>query len=163
VDKQHDIDGLILSAAAARPKNVSRVQILLGTALSRIAPNVGVTTIPYDKLSRDPQVIEAQRDDPLTYQGPIRARMASQTLTAMKHVAAASSSLSIPVLLLHGTGDVIADPATSSYLYDAIGSSDRELKLYDGLWHQLFNEPERESVYRDVESWLRRHTGDQRE
>lgn len=56
--------------------------------------------------------------------------------------------------------DVIADPSTSNYVHDTIGSSDRTLKLYDGLRHQVFNEPERESVYTDVKTWLIRHTDD---
>jgi acylglycerol lipase len=122
---------------------VSTIQILLGKLLANTAPNTGVATIPFDKVSSDPQVVEAQRKDPLTYQGPIRARMASQTLTAMKHVAKGLPGLSSPILLLHGTGDVVADPSTSRYVHAAIGSPDRTLKLYKGLWHQVFNEPQR--------------------
>ena len=157
VDHPQDIAGLILSAPAARPKNASAIQILLGKLLANIAPNTGVATIPYDKVSSDPRVVEEQRQDPLTYQGPIRARMASDTITAMKHVASGLPILAVPVLLLHGTGDVIADPSTSRYVHDTIGSQDRKLKLYEGLWHQVFNEPQRESVYRDVNTWLNRH------
>ena len=157
VDHPHDIDGLILSAPAARPKNASAIQILLGKLLANIAPNTGVATIPYDKVCSDPRVVEAQRKDPLTYQGPIRARMASDTLTAMKHVAAGLPTLAVPVLLLHGSGDVVADPSTSRYVRDTIGSQDRTLRLYDGLWHQVFNEPQRQSVYDDVNMWLHHH------
>ncbi|WP_019930736.1 alpha/beta hydrolase [Nocardia sp. BMG111209] len=159
VDHPGDIDGLILSAPAARPKNVSAIQILIGKALAGIAPGIGVATVPYDKASRDPEVVAAQRIDPLTYQGPIRARMASRTLVTMKRVAAALPAVSIPVLLLHGTADVIADPATSRYVHDTIGSADRTLRLYDGLWHQLFNEPEHDTVYTDVENWLAERVG----
>jgi lysophospholipase len=85
--------------------------------------------------------------------------MASQTLTAMKHLAKGLPSLSIPVLLLHGTGDTIADPSTSRYVHDTIGSPDRTLKLYEGLWHQVFNEPQRDVVYTDVTVWLDRQQG----
>jgi alpha-beta hydrolase superfamily lysophospholipase len=154
VDHPRDIAGLILSAPAARPKNVSAIQIVIGKLLANIAPNAGVATIPHDKVSSDPGVVEAQRTDPLTYQGPIRARMASDTLTAMKHVATGLPNLTIPILLLHGTDDVIADPSTSRYVHDTIGSPSRTFKLYEGLWHQVFNEPQRESVYADVKTWL---------
>ncbi|PXX04373.1 alpha/beta hydrolase [Mycolicibacterium moriokaense] len=150
----HDVDGLILSAPAARPKNASAVQILLGKLLANIAPNTGVATIPYDKVSSDRSVVDAQRQDPLTYQGPIRARMASDTLRAMKDVATGLPTLTLPVLLLHGTDDVIADPSTSRFVHNTIGSQDRTLKLYEGRWHQVFNEPQRESVYADVNTWL---------
>ncbi len=82
--------------------------------------------------------------------------MASDILTAMRHVASGLPTVTIPLLLLHGTDDVIADPSTSRYVHDTIGSQDRTLKLYDGLWHQVFNEPQRESVYSDVNRWLKR-------
>jgi alpha-beta hydrolase superfamily lysophospholipase len=156
LDHPREIAGLILSAPAARPKNASAIQILLGKLLANIAPNTGVATIPFDKVSSDPRVVEAQGKDALTYQGPIRARMASDTLAAMKLVAAGLPTLALPVLLLHGTGDVIADPSTSRFVHDTIGSDDRTLKLYKGLWHQVFNEPQRESVYTDVKTWLDR-------
>jgi len=74
----------------------------------------------------------------------------------MKHVAPGLPTLTLPVLLLHGTDDVIADPSTSRYVHDTIGSQDRTLKLYKGLWHQVFNEPKRQSVYTDVNTWLNR-------
>ena len=156
VDHPHDVHGLILSAPAARPKNASTIQIVLGKLLANIAPNTGVATIPFDQVSSDPRVVEAQRADPLTHQGPIRARMASQMLTAMKHVAKGLPALSMPVLLLHGTGDVIAYPSTSRYVHDAIGSHDRTLKFYEGLRHQIFNEPQHELVFADVITWLER-------
>jgi acylglycerol lipase len=156
VDHRNDVDGLVLSAPAARPANVSVARQLLGTALSKIAPNAAVTQIPFDKASRDPRVIEAQRRDPLTTQGPVRAAMAQQTLAAMNRVAAGLPRLCLPTLLLHGSDDVIADPSTSRYVYDAIGSKDKTIKIYQGLWHQLFNEPEQDAVYADVTAWLNR-------
>jgi alpha-beta hydrolase superfamily lysophospholipase len=81
--------------------------------------------------------------------------MAVETLGAIAAVNAALATIKLPVLIMHGTGDEIADPAGSRLIYDHVGSTDRTLKLYDGLWHQLFNEPERETVLADVTSWLR--------
>jgi acylglycerol lipase len=157
VDHENDIDGITLSAPAGRA-NVSALSILLAKIVSGLAPNAGVVKLPYDKACSDPSVVAAQRHDPLTYQGPVRARMASQTLTAIKKVNARLPSMPIPVLLLHGTADEFAEVANSQRIYDTVGSTDKTLKLYEGLWHQLFNEPARETVYADVRDWLDHHS-----
>lgn len=60
----------------------------------------------------------------------------------------------MPILLLHGTADAIAPSSNSGYVHDHIGSPDRTLVLFDGLYHQLFNEPEREAVTTTVLDWL---------
>lgn len=158
MDHEQEIDGVILSAPASKAATVPALRKLVGKALARIAPGTGVVDLPFDKACRDPAVIAAQRTDPLTYQGPIRARMAAQTLNAMAHIADGLPTLTLPMLLLHGTGDVISPPANSQFVYDRIASPDRTIIYYDGLWHQLFNEPEREKVYTDVKAWLERQT-----
>jgi acylglycerol lipase len=158
MDHEQEIDGVILSAPASRAANVPAIRKLAGKALARIAPNAGVVNLPYDKACSDPAVVEAQRVDPFTYQGPIRARMASQTMAAMGRIAHGLPTLALPVLLLHGTADQFSPPTNSQFVYDTIASPDRTIKLYDGLWHQLFNEPERENVYADLKAWLNRQT-----
>jgi len=42
-------------------------------------------------------------------------------------------------------------------IYDRVSSTDKTLRLYDGLYHELFNEPERERVLADVTTWLEAH------
>ena len=39
-------------------------------------------------------------------------------------------------------------------LHDLAGSADKTLKVYEGLYHEVYNEPEHDLVLRDVESWL---------
>ena len=56
--------------------------------------------------------------------------------------------------VLQGGGDRMVDPAGARLLYERAGSADKTLRIYEGLWHEIFNEPERESVIRDVEDWL---------
>jgi alpha-beta hydrolase superfamily lysophospholipase len=154
VEHQDEIDGVILSAAAARAANVPAVRIAVGKALARIAPNAGVVNLPFDKACSDPEIVAAQRNDPLTFQGPIKARMAQQSLAAIDRIASGMKGLTIPVLLLHGTADQFNPPATSQYVYDNVGALDKNIHLYENLWHQLFNEPDREMVYNDVRTWL---------
>ena len=42
-------------------------------------------------------------------------------------------------------------------LYDKADSEDKTLKIFDGLFHEVFNEPERDIVLKDVENWLDPH------
>ncbi len=49
------------------------------------------------------------------------------------------------------------DPSGAQMLYDRVSSEDKTLKIYDGLYHEVLNEPEREKVLGDIESWLEAH------
>ena len=62
----------------------------------------------------------------------------------------------LPVLIMAGAGG--PDGARSQALYEYIGSEDKTLKLYEGLLHEIFNEPEHPQVMADMEAWLRVHT-----
>jgi len=44
-------------------------------------------------------------------------------------------------------------------LYETVGSTDKTIKVYDGLYHEVFNEPEQAQVLGDVEEWLVSHLG----
>jgi lysophospholipase len=61
----------------------------------------------------------------------------------------------VPTLIMYGSADRLCPPAGSLGLHDCIGAQDRTLKVYDGLYHEIFNEPEQERVLEDVCAWLR--------
>jgi alpha-beta hydrolase superfamily lysophospholipase len=104
-------------------------------------------------LSRDPAVIEAYENDPLVYRGPIpqRSAVADMRSTLPERVA----EIKLPVLIMAGNGG--PDGARSQVLYELIGSKDKTLKLYEGLLHEIFNEPEHPQVMADMETWLEAH------
>ena len=60
----------------------------------------------------------------------------------------------LPLLILHGTADRVAEVAASQDLDRRAESSDKTLRLYPGLYHEVLNEPEREQVLADVLAWL---------
>jgi acylglycerol lipase len=153
------LDGLVLSAPAACPREVSRLTLAVGRALSRVAPNTAVLRLPLNRISRDPAVVEAYNNDPLVFRTPIRARLGAEMLDAMERVDAGLPSLRTPLLVMQGTADGLVDPGCGPHVYDRAGSSDKTLKMYDGLWHEIFNEPEREHVLADLTAWLRSHLG----
>ncbi|HVC41344.1 MAG TPA: lysophospholipase [Candidatus Saccharimonadales bacterium] len=154
------VDGLVLSAPAACPREVSRFTLAAGRALSRVAPHTGVLRLPLNRISRDPAVVDAYNNDPLVFRTPIRARLGAEMLDAMARVDAGLASLRTPLLVMQGTADGLVDPGCGPHVYDRAGSPDKTLKMYDGLWHEIFNEPERDHVLGDLTAWLRSHLGD---
>jgi alpha-beta hydrolase superfamily lysophospholipase len=69
----------------------------------------------------------------------------------------AAASVALPVLLVHGGDDPIADASGTKDIHDALASIDKTMKIYDGLYHEVFNEPERDQVIGDVIAWLDAH------
>ena len=158
------LDGLVLSAPAACPRDVSKLTLAVGRALSRVAPNAGVLRLPLNRISRDPAVLDAYNNDPLVFRTPIRARLGAEMLGAMERVEAGLPTLRTPLLVMQGTADALVDPGCGPHVYDRAGSADKTLKMYDGLWHEIFNEPERDHVLADLAAWLRsRFTNPMRE
>ncbi|MFH1381594.1 MAG: lysophospholipase [Chloroflexota bacterium] len=158
VSHQDEFDGLILSGATLKAgASVSPVLITVARLLSLFVPKVGLYTIEAAAISRDKSVVDAYLHDPLVYRGKIRARLGVEIIKAMQELPYQMSKIRLPVLILHGTADRLSEPGGSRMLYDRVGSGDKILKLYDGFFHEVFNEPGREQVFADVESWLATH------
>lgn len=148
------IDALVLSAPAVLPGRVSRLTVAAGRVMSTVAPNAGVVKLPLHRISRDPAVVAAYHADPLVFETPIRARLGAELLDAMRRVDAQLATLRMPLLVMQGTDDGLVDPRSAAFVYEHAGSSDKTLKTYPGLWHEIFNEPERDEVIDDIVKWL---------
>ncbi|HET7690515.1 MAG TPA: alpha/beta hydrolase [Nocardioidaceae bacterium] len=151
---QAGLAGLLLSGAAVDPAVGSRIERAVAPLVSRFAPNLRVTALSADAISRDPAVIRAYVDDPLVYTGKVRARTGAEALAAVARVQERVGSLTLPLLAMHGSKDTLTSPSGSELVYERVRSDDKTLKLYDGLFHEIFNEPEQDSVLDDVVGWL---------
>jgi len=155
---ERELAGLILSAPAViRPADVSPSTIRAGRILARIAPEMGTVRLPVHLISRDPAVVSAYNQDPLVHRRRLRARLGAEMLRVIELVGARLSDLHLPALMVQGTEDGVVDPAAARFVYDRLGSSDRTLHEYLGLYHEVFNEPEHERVTGDVLTWLAAH------
>jgi alpha-beta hydrolase superfamily lysophospholipase len=104
-------------------------------------------------LSRDPAVISAYVNDPLVYRGPMPQRSGMTNLrTRLTEMA---PKITLPALIM--AGNDVPDGERSQALYEFIGSKDKTLKRYNGLRHEIFNEPEYPQVMADLEKWLEAH------
>lgn len=151
------LTGLVLSGAAVDPSVGSAIQRKLAGVLSALTPNLGVLALDATAVSRDPAEVEKYVNDPLNYHGKIRARTGAESLAAVERVVAGLPRIALPVLVLHGTADRLTSPGGSKLIAERIGSADKTLTLYDGLFHEIFNEPERDAVLGDVVTWLDKH------
>jgi len=154
---QHMLHGLVLSAPAlATDQSVPRLQEMFVRLLSVVAPGTGALTLPPDAVSRDPSVVARYAADPLVHHKAIPARTLVELLGAMRGFPASAPGLRLPTLVLHGTADKLVPLAATRPVYQAFGTRDCVVKLYDGLYHEVFNEPERERVTTDLFCWLER-------
>jgi alpha-beta hydrolase superfamily lysophospholipase len=159
LDHQADFRGAVISAPAiAVGASISPVTIALGKVAAVLAPKMGVLALDVDGIARDPAVVQAYVADPLNFHGKTTARLAAEMLKAMQRVSAEVGTITLPFIVVQGSADRLVDPAGAQMLNDRAGSQDKTIKIYDGLYHEVFNEPERDQVLADVAAWLDAHT-----
>jgi alpha-beta hydrolase superfamily lysophospholipase len=153
------LDGLILSSPSLIAPPVSPATLRAGRFLSRWASNLPVVALRLDAVSRDRDVVRAYREDPLVHLGRVRARTGAEILRAIDEVHRDVARLRLPLLAIQGTVDRLVDPGAARWVDAHVSSPDHTLHIYDGLYHEVFNEPERDAVLNDVAGWLAAHAG----
>jgi acylglycerol lipase len=153
---QHRLDGLALSGALASIE-ASRGLRIVGRTISALAPTLGLITIDSSLISRDPAVVEAYRSDPLVHHGKLPARTAAEIADTVAEFPRRVHEITIPTLIMYGTEDRLCPPAGSKMLGERIGAVDKRVIAYEGLYHEIFNEPERDAVLSDLSGWLAAH------
>ena len=157
---QAEFDGAILSAPALMPaNNISPAMILLGRILAAVMPRKGLIRLDPAGLSHDPEVVKAYIDDPLVFHGKTPARLAVELVKAMRRVTKAADRITLPFLTFLGGAERIVNPDGARMLFERAGSKDKTIKIYEGLYHETFNEPERARVLEDMTLWLDAHIG----
>ena len=155
VEHPDDYDLMVLSGpAVAAQTAVSPVLAWFAKAVGAIAPGLPLQELDASAVSRDPAVVNAYNTDPLVYHGKVPAGVGRTLLLVGETMPQRAASLTAPLLVVHGSEDRLIPPDGSRQLVEAVGSSDVQLKIYPGLYHEVFNEPERDQVLDDVVSWI---------
>ena len=136
---------------AENPSNLLRWVV---DTLAFLLPTVGVMKIDGQKVSRDPDIVNAYIKDSLVHHKAYSARLISEFVKAIETLQRKSSVISIPVLVLHGEADTLTAPEGSPEFIKNISSQDKTLKILQGVYHEILNEPEGPQVMSDMKEWI---------
>lgn len=152
---QEALAGMITSGA---PVDLGAITPGLLQAVARPLANV-IPVLPmvgFDAadMSRDPAVRTAYDNDPLNYRGKLTVRQAVEMVNMADDARAGLPAIQIPCLCMHGGADKVVQPSALDVLAAELGTADKTIKHYDGLFHEIFNEVEKDVVLADVLTWL---------
>jgi len=158
IEHQHELAGLICESFAFKiPAPDFALAVFKG--LAHIAPHAHILHLKNEDFSRDPAIVAAMNADTLIG----NEKQPTDTLAAMVRadelLEKSFASMTLPVLILHGTDDKATKPSGSQQFFDTVGSIDKTLKLYEGGYHDLLNDTDREQVMADVSAWIERQLG----
>ena len=155
VEHPDNYDLMVLSGpAVAAQTAVSPLLARIAKTIGAIAPGLPLQQLDAGAISRDPAVVNAYNTDPLVHHGKVPAGLARALMLVGETMPQRAPSLTAPLLVVHGSDDHLIPVEGSRQLVAAVGSSDVELKVYPGLYHEVFNEPEQDQVLDDVVSWI---------
>lgn len=155
VHLQDAISGLVLSGPLLGVgADVGPVQRACVRLLSAVAPGLGALRLPPTAVSRDPAVVQAYEQDPLVFHAAVPARTVAELVAAVATFPGLAGRFHRPILIQHGRADTLVPLAATHGVYHLIKSHDRTVKIYDGLYHEIYNEPERATVIADLLEWL---------
>ncbi|MEK6283146.1 MAG: lysophospholipase [Acidobacteriota bacterium] len=153
LDHQSEIDGLICESFAYELPVPDLVLSFL-KGLSHITPHTHVFSLKNKDFSRDQQVVESMNNDPLIMGESQPAQTAAVMINADNRLREEFPNIRLPLLILHGTEDKATKPSGSQHFYEQAGSTDKTLKLYEGHFHDLLNDLDKEVVMADITSWI---------
>lgn len=155
LEHQDELAGLI-SESFAHELPAPNFALAVIRGLSHLAPHAHVLRLKNEDFSRDPAVVEAMNQDPLIAHEAQPTQTLAALVRADEALKAGFPGITLPVLILHGTADKAAKPSGSSHFFDAVGSNDKTLKLYEGGFHDPLNDVNKQEVAADIKGWLDR-------
>lgn len=149
------ITGVVTSGAAMKPDDsIPKILIQSAKYISKILPWLPTIKLDKNSISRDPEEIRKYDEDPLNYRGGTKAKFGHEMLEGMKLAKKELSKISVPIMVNHGAADTLIDPDSARWIYDGVSSQDKTLRMWEGLYHEITNEPEKEQVMNEMISWM---------
>lgn len=153
LENQSRLAGLICESFAYRVFAPDlALQLLRG--VSHVLPHAQVLRLKREDFSRDPAWIAALDADPLVRDEAEPVQTLAALARADERLDTAFGDVRLPLIILHGTADRATRPEGSRAFFDATGSVDKTLKLYDGHYHDLLNDVDRDRVTNDIGNWI---------
>ncbi len=157
LERKPRLDGVILTGLATQTSlQDQKAKILLAKILAAVAPRMNLSSglVPAT-ISRDVEVVTRYINDPLVHHD-VSLAWGVQTLETIAFIEEHAGEWDKPVLIMHGGEDRLAFTAGSREFAGKI-KADCTLKIWDGLYHEIHNEPEKDQVFEFLLSWLDSH------
>jgi acylglycerol lipase len=157
LDHQEEIDGFICESFAFQvPAPGFALAAIKG--LSHIAPRLGVLKLRNEDFSRDLEWVATLNADPLIADETQPAATVAALVRADERLREEFPTITLPVLILHGTADKATVCKGSEFFHETVGSADKTLKLYEDHYHDLLADIGKEEVMGDIKAWLDAHS-----
>jgi acylglycerol lipase len=132
----------------------ARIKLIMASVMKYILPGLlQPAGLNISHISHDEAVVEKYKTDPLVH-GKISISLFHEAMKAAGYSLSHASELKVPVLVLHGSDDQITSPEGSREF--AGKSNMAELKIFDGGYHELHNEPFKDEVFKYILYWINR-------
>lgn len=150
-----NLSGAIISAPLIEVAvRVPARKLMIARVGARMAPRMRLDNeINPSHLSRDPEIGRAYAADPLVNR-KVSPKWFAEATRAMHEVTEWAPRITLPLLVMHGTDDRLASVEATKRVFEGMESPDKELVIYPGFYHELFNEPEKQDVFDRVTEWL---------
>ncbi|MFT3796028.1 lysophospholipase [Flavobacterium sp.] len=154
---QHQLKGLIAESIALEVPT-PKLALNLVKFLSRFVPRLRLVGLRNEDFSRDRQLIEQMNTDPLLANEKQPTRTIQQLDAAAQQLKSLIPKIKIPVLIIHGTADKVTNHSGSEYFVASLCAKDRQLKLYEGHYHDLINDKYNGFIMKDIIRWIDERT-----
>lgn len=154
LNEKHKLSGVIASSPFFVPSvRVSVWKEIIGRALSCFLPSFLLSSeLDPSSLSSDKAVVDAYLNDPLVH-NRVSAILGASILENGKYILKSAEKFLLPLLVMHGSEDKIASFPASKGFAECV-SSNCTFKPWDGMYHELHNEPQKQVVFDYVTAWL---------
>jgi alpha-beta hydrolase superfamily lysophospholipase len=155
VENPEGVRGLILSGAFLRLGfEPPAWKMTMGRILARLLPKLAMgNEVNVSDLTHDEEIVNRQKNDPLNH-GLVSTRALVEMLQAQADVFEKADMAKMAMLVMHGDQDALAAVSGSEDFHRLAGSQAKTLKIYEGFYHEIFNELDRDRVFKDVIEWL---------
>jgi alpha-beta hydrolase superfamily lysophospholipase len=157
----HSMGGMLAVAYAEQHQDrlagvvVTGPAVVLGEVITDLLDLDEIPAVPLGEfVSRDPAVAKAYDDDPLNYHGAMPKDMLRQAPERIEAVRSRFAEITIPIMAMHGEQDALVPMQGSIDIIAGVSSADRTVRIWPGLYHEIFNEPEQDRVIDEVVRWI---------
>jgi alpha-beta hydrolase superfamily lysophospholipase len=160
IQYSNGLKGVIVTGSGLRsPLQEQKAKVAMANLLGSLLPTVTIPSgLDPATISRDADVVKKYVNDPLVHD-KTSLGLGKTAIKAIDFCFAHAKEFKPPLLIMHGTADKLTFPSGSEDFARLASENNKDvtLKLWDGLYHEIHNEPEKAEVLKVILDWLEKH------